>query len=390
MDVWRHRVSLLAAATLLALGVAACGTQEDNSLGLGFIAEQGDFKAVQFFEAEPDTTDDFQAPEQSSNAGSSPSVTFGSQPGYLARTLIQFQESFWPAPGTVLDSARLCFSYDDGIGTVDTVAIGVHRVTTVWTEERIAPAEFPAFLPPVDTLFFAKGSFSDTVEVAIDSLAQYWIDNPDSNLGVALVPTDMTDLMLEYASRNSLRPPVMTLYWNEAGRDTSVAVGPLYDNSVFSTTGTFMPLSDLPGRLTVGRGLPARSILRFPLPPLGDRATVHRATLTFRADQAQSSLNNFALRFQRVTEEPWAEDSTVVDVVAYGIAAVSAETDTAEFNIEGLIPAIVENGNMGILVRAHEDRLDTDYIRFHGADSEDPAKTPRLRIWYTPGDEVTP
>lgn len=390
MDIWRHRVSLLAGATLLGLGAASCGTQEDNSLGLGFISDQGDFKAVQFFESEPDTSDDFQSDEQASNAGTGPSVTFGNRPGYLARSLVVFQETFWPPPGTVLDSAVLCLSYDDGIGSADTLPVGVHRVTAEWDEDRIAPADFPAFLPAADTLLFARGSTLDTVEVRVDSLAQFWIDNPDSNQGMALVPTDTTDFMVEYASRNSGRPPVMTLYWNDAGRDTTVAVGPVFDNTVISTTASYVPLSDLPGRFTVGRGLPTRSILRFPLPELGDRATVHRATLTFRVDAAQSSANAFSLRFQRVAEEPWAEDSTLVDVIGYGVTSVTAETDTAEFNIEGLVPALLDDGNFGILIRANEDRPDTDYIRFHGMDSEDPAKTPRLRVWYTLGDEVQP
>jgi hypothetical protein len=48
---------------------------------------------------------------------------------------------------------------------------------------------------------------------------------------------------------------------------------------------------------------------------------------------------------------------------------------------------MVESGNFGFLLRATAEATDVEYIRLHAYDSEDEARRPRLRIWYTAGDQ---
>jgi len=383
-----------ASVALLALGiaVASCGTREDNSLGLGFVEDLGDQKAVRYSALAADSSADFQSAEQASNAGDSPSVTVGSQAGTFARSLLQFDTSVLPPAGTMVDSAWVVLIYSDGIATLDsTFSIGAHRVTESWGEAEI-PDPFPAFLPAADSTVVSLGDNGDSTLVRATALAQFWVDQPDSNLGMALVPQDTVAVMLEYTSRNSPRPPRLVVHWTANGADTSAAADIAIDTSPLSKLPSFVPLNGQPGRLTVGRGLPSASLMRFPLPELGERATVNRAVLTLHIDQALSDHNTWTLRFQRVAELPWAADFTALDVIAYGLTSVPSDADSVRIELGSLVAELAREGNLGMLMRAHENRPDSDYIRFHGPDTSVPALAPNLQIWYTPGEdeEVTP
>jgi hypothetical protein len=372
---------------LAALLVGSCGTKEDNSLGVGFIQDQGTYKAVRYTAFAADSSTDFQTDGQPTNAGTAPVLAIGSRPGYFARSLVRFDASALPVAGTAVDSAVVLFQLDDAIGTDSTLTVRIHRVTADWGETLIAPDAFPAYLPAADSAAFPRAEAGDTVRVAVQALAQFWVDHPDSSFGVALVPADSSDLMLEYGARSSSRSPVLTVYWNDGTDVVSAEPGVTFDNTVISKTPAFVPLSGAPGRLTVGRGIPTRTLLRFPLPEVGDRGTINRALLTIHLDPAQSAFNAFRVRFQRVTAEPWQADSTAVEAVAYAIQEVSSSADSVQFELGPLVAALERHQNLGFLVRAHEDRSDTDYFRFHGPDSEDSTKVPTLRVWYTLPDE---
>jgi hypothetical protein len=55
-----------------------------------------------------------------------------------------------------------------------------------------------------------------------------------------------------------------------------------------------------------------------------------------------------------------------------------------------LVTALALEGNLGMVVRAHENRPDSDFIRFHGPDTASPGLAPNLQLWYTPGEEGPP
>jgi hypothetical protein len=381
-----------ASVALLALGlaVASCGTREDNSLGVGFVADLGTRKAVRYVAAGADSSTDFQSAAQATNAGDSPSVTLGSQAGTFARSLLQFDSSVFPPAGTVVDSAWVLLIYTDGISAAgSTLAVGVHRVTEGWGEATI-PDPFPAFLAAADSATLSLAQSGDSALVPVTALAQAWIDRPDSNFGMALVPRDSSAVLLEYSSRNSAGPPQLVLHWTAAGADTSVTSAVVIDTSPLSKLPAFVPLNGQPGRLTVGRGLPTASLLRFPLPDLGERATVNRAVLTLHVDHALSHFNTFTLRFQRVAALPWAADSTQLDTIAYGLTAVSSDVDSVRIELGPLVAALAQEGNLGMVVRAHENRPDSDFIRVHGPDTASPGLAPNLQLWYTPGEEDQP
>jgi hypothetical protein len=382
-------VRKVASAALLALAVAvaSCGTREDNSLGLGFVEELGAQKAVRYSAVAADSSADFQSAEQASNAGDSPSVTVGSQAGTFVRSLLQFDISVLPPAGTVVDSAWVLLTYSDGIATLDsTFSVGVHRVTESWGETEV-PDPFPSYLAAAESTSLSLASSSDSVRVPATALAQFWVDQPDSNLGLALVPQDTVAVLLEYTSRNSPRPPQLVVHWTSNGADTSVTAGVAIDTSPLSKLPSFAPLSGQPGRLTVGRGFPSASLLRFPLPEIGERATVNRAVLTLHIDPSLSEYNTWTLRFQRVVELPWAADSTALDVIAYGLTPLPAGADSVRIELGSLVAELAREGNLGVLMRAHENRPDCDYVRFHGPDTSVPELAPKLQIWYTPGED---
>jgi hypothetical protein len=137
-------------------------------------------------------------------------------------------------------------------------------------------------------------------------------------------------------------------------------------------------------RLLVARGLPGRTLLRFDYPPLGDRSTVNRAQLVLRLDDANSALSGVSTGIQRVTGA-WQGDSTEVDALVFGSLVVEAGADSLLFDVTSIVRALQTEPNLGFLVRALDERPDTDFFRVHGPDTADSTLAPRLRIWYTPG-----
>lgn len=84
--------------------------------------------------------------------------------------------------------------------------------------------------------------------------------------------------------------------------------------------------------------------------------------------------------------EPWTGSTTAVDATIYGNASVSAAADSAVLDVTSVLDRLLSNPNHGFEIRAVDEHPNTDYIRFHGYDTEVPGKAPVLRIWYTPGD----
>jgi hypothetical protein len=131
--------------------------------------------------------------------------------------------------------------------------------------------------------------------------------------------------------------------------------------------------------------------MAFPWDDLGERATINRAELVLHLDTAASRANSFSVGVQRIVSEPWAGDSTDVDDLLFGVTAVNATQDSVSFAITSIVDQLLSDENHGIQIRAAEERVDTDWIVFHGPDTGDPALKPTLRIWYTPdGTEVNP
>lgn len=393
-DLSRIRAAAAAGLLLVATLLVSCGTREDNSLGVGFIEDRAGIKEVRYLAVTPDSATDFQLVAQDSVAGTGSGLTVGSQSGYEARTLIAYDLLALARTGTTVDSAAIHWVYDGFLGAPSQLEVAVHRIAEDWTESPF-PASFPALDAAADTVTLVRVdgdtlSPGDTVVVEVAApIVQAFADSTIANFGMALVPVDDTDLLLEYWSRNSALPPRLVIRGTTSGgADTTATFVPTKDLTFLDKTAAFVPLDGQPGRLTVGRGIATIALLHFPLPDFDPRTTVNRAVLTVHVDQAMSSLNDFTVRPQRVTDEEWSTDSTAVDAVVQSswLQAVSASTDSLEFEIRGLAVDWVREGNFGLMLRAHEGRADTDYFRFHGPDTEAPALAPVLHVWYTPAD----
>jgi hypothetical protein len=377
----------------LVLLLVACGSNEDNRVGLGFIEDLGELKAVRDTTfAPPDTSIDFHVTDPPSSIGTSATLLFGARTGYLASTFVKWDIAVLPDSGTAIDSAVVKLVAQADQPAADPPAVlTVHRITTDWNENELVRDTIPEFLPdPSDTVTFSGMARGDTASFKI-SLAQFWTDHPDSNFGMVMLPVDGTQSLLEFGSQESNLRPTLTVIWG-APTDTVVILAPSDDTFTLEATPEFVPLTGMPGRMTVARGIAARSLMYFTLPGPGEVpgfsefSTVNRAELILRVDQTASLVDSVAVGVQRVLSRPWQGDSTEVSSVLFGATAVEAESDSVVLAITLLVQDVLRNENHGFQLRALDERPDADYIRFHGYDSEAPEKAPILRVWYTPGD----
>jgi hypothetical protein len=384
----RGRGSSRALPALLAfgllIGLAACGTRGDNGVGVAFIEDQAEDKAVRIVEiSPPDSARDFTFPRQPEIVGQATSLVVSGRAGYLGRSLLLFQAEAFPDSGTVVDSAKVRLVFRDKFGDGPFTMV-VHRVTSDWEEGRISPDSLPSFLAPMDTveISFADQEV-DTLTFRLDALAQYWTDSPDSNRGFLLAPVDGEADEIVFRARESTEPPSLTVW----APGVTVAPPPVRDTYVLETTAGFTPLPGQPGRLTVARGLAVRSNLRIEVPDLGPRATVNRAELVFRLDPAASSLDVVRAGVVKITG-PWQADSTETETLLYGAIDVEADADSLVFEITALVRELQAEENLGFQIRAIDEVVDTDWFRVHGPDTADPSMAPRLKVWYTPGDTL--
>ncbi len=387
-----------AAATFALLAVlgllASCGTRENNQLGVSLIEEQGERKAVRLVEVTaPDSSREYQLDASPEGAGGLGTILVGARPGFRATSLVRFSAEGLPAAGAVVDSASLELSYGTALGDTSPFRMLLYAVISDWDEGSTDPDSLPTLaaapFDSVDVPF--PPDEVDTVRVALGAIVQGWVDDAANNFGVAIVPAEGQDSEVEFGSRDSIDPPRLLVHTTADGEVQTSTLAPSADTFALAKTPDFVPVIGTPGRLAIARGIPARFLAAYSWEDLGDRATIHRAELTLHLDADASRLNSFSIGVQRVLSQPWAADSTDVDSVLFGVTTVSADTDSVNLQVTTIVEEMLEEPNDGFQIRAVEERTDTDTALFHGPDSEDPAKTPTLRIWYTPDDsEVAP
>jgi hypothetical protein len=385
----RRRAAFASALVGIALSALAtgCGTKEDNTLGVAFIEDQGASKAVRQVDVSPPaTTQDFQNTSQVAGTGSSSVLLVGQLNGYVSRAFARFDTTAIPPAGTVLGSATLEVVFLGGSGDDLPLSVALHRITGDWSET--AQDTIPAFATDaLDTLVMDPQASLDTLRFDVAELVQFWIDNPGSNRGVMLAGLDGSARMLELSSSETSFLPRIFSTWTAAEGDTTSTSFSVEDVSLITTDSSFQPVAELPGRMTIARGFVARGFVMFDIPDLGARATINRAEIVLHIDAAQSSFDQFQLVYQRVIGPTFEDADTSVDPTFFGNASVSADVDSVVSVVTGLVDGLVSTVNRGLLVRALDERPDVDFVRFHGFDTEVPELAPRLRIWYTPGDQ---
>lgn len=381
------------AMALAATGIAGCGTRGDDTLGVSLIEDRGDRKAVRFVTLAADSGAAFQSATQAGDPATAPTLLVTARPGYLARALLRFPNSVLPGGAVVIDSAMVVLPYRDGFGDTS-FSLAVHRVLEDWTETSGPPDSFPAYdaVPAVTLDVPFSDAALDTFTLTLTALAQAWSDDTTTNFGVALLPAPGEAGEWQPDARESTTPPRLVVHWTASGADSSRNATPSADVYSLGTTPGFVPLSDQPRRVTVARGVAARSFLRFPWEDPGVRATIHRAELTLHGDPSLSAASGFAVGVRRVLAEPWNGFDTGVDPTILGIQTVVADQDSLVLDVTQVVIDLLDAQNHGFEIRAADERPDTDYLRFHGWDTETPALAPTLRVWWTPGDapEGTP
>lgn len=383
-------------ALLVVLAVlASCGTRENNQLGVALIQDQGDLKAVRLLVVDtPDSTREYQLDRPPSGGGSLSTFLVGSRPGFLSTALLRFDSASMPVAGTVVDSAAVELVFRDAFGDTSPLSMRLYAVTSDWAEATTNPDSLPTFaVTPFDSVDIVfPADVVDTVRIALGPIVQGWVNDSATNFGIALLPSDGQDSEAEFDSRESSNPPRLFVYTTDGfGVPQYVTMTPTADTFALAKTAGFTPVIGTPGRLAIARGFPSRIQMAFPWDDLGERATINRAELVLHLDTAASRANSFSVGVQRIVSEPWAGDSTDVDDLLFGVTAVNATQDSVSFAITSIVDQLLSDENHGIQIRAAEERVDTDWIVFHGPDTGDPALKPTLRIWYTPdGTEVNP
>lgn len=388
----RATLALLAAALVL----ASCGTRKNNQLGVVLIEDEGELKAVRLVElVSADSTYDYVLAAPPTGQGLQVSMLVGSRPGFLSRGLVRFAAESFPGAGTVVDSAFVEVRVTDGYGATSPLRILLHRVTADWGQDTATAATFPTFdVPETAALDIpVAASVTDTFAVAIGALAQSWVDDAAANFGLALVPDSTADAEVEISTREASEAIRLVLYTTVDGEAIRTEISASADVSLLETTPAYVtPIGTPPGRLVVARGLPSRILLKFPVPDLGDRATINRAELVLHVDGAASLSNGVQIGVQQVLSEPWNGEDTEVNGLLYGLSTVTVDQDSVVFAMTGIADAWLTEEEHGLQLRALREDTDTDIVRFHDADTEVPGKEPHLRIWYTPGSgtEETP
>lgn len=370
--------------------VAGCGSRKNDALGLDYIEDQAQTKAVRTITiTPPDSSSDFQLSAPEGTSGLTTTLLLGQETGLSSRGLVRFDLAALPDSGqsASLIAATARFFFHEGTGDPATLALAVHRCVSNW-EESIASADslFPAIDPVGFTTSLAVADSGDSADISVTELVRFWIDRPDSNFGIALLPEAGVNGLQEFYSAEGLLPPQLLARWSTASGESTAAINPNHDTFFLRTTTGFVPLSDTPGRLAVGRGIAARSFVKFPFPDLGPRATIHRAELTLFADQSVSRLHEFTIGVQRLLDANWNGASTSLDGTIESAVSVSAQSDSVTILVTTAVNEMLDEGNFGFLVRANDEKPDVDFIRFHAGDSEDSARRPRLKIWTTAGD----
>lgn len=387
------RIAAVCGFALFAAFSAGCAKHENNTLGVGLIEDLAELKAVQTLVlSPPDSSEDFQLTTSEGSSGQASTLLLGLDSGILSQPLVRFDISPLPDSGqsAVIDTAFVRFFFDESSGDPQSLSATIHRVGSPWNESMAAADSLPIILAALDTIPFSFLVTGDSIDVPVTELTRFWIDHPDSVFGFALIPDSSSTSLDELFSSESVKPPQLIAMWNTGTTDTSVTLSPAEDLFFLRTTSAFLPVTEVPGRMALARAIPARSLLRFVLPDLGPRATVNRAELTLFVDAVNSRLHDFTIVAQRVTGE-WSGATTPVDAFLDGAVEgefplVSATSDSVTINVTTTASNWVSQGNFGLRLRASNEIVDAEFVRFHAHDSEVPERRPRLKIWYTPGD----
>ena len=106
-------------------------------------------------------------------------------------TYIRFDLSTLPADAPILNATmRLFVDQVFNPGSID-----LHAVLGSWDESTITPDTAPSILPaPFTSALISSGAEQKFVSIDVTSIVELWIDGSTPNYGIALLPTNGTDI----------------------------------------------------------------------------------------------------------------------------------------------------------------------------------------------------
>jgi hypothetical protein len=268
--------------------------------------------------------------------------------------------------------------------------------TELTTEREISPTRIDDLLCSGESLGRMEFSGGDTTSATLPldlTLIDEWMRNPESNFGIALLPTADSS-MVAFSSRNAAFPPHLDLIVRNGERARVFLLVPEEDTYAVATTepGYFADTA-----ITVQNGLARRGLVAFDTSSIPHGATILAAKLVLfpDAERAWPFKTGYGLEVHEAVAENWSGSypnlegevapGTTVDI--FDLAGLLA--DSLALNVQVPVQEWVNDPavNQGLLLRTTSEVGDVSYIGFHAGTADPAALQPRLDVYFTPAAE---
>jgi hypothetical protein len=310
-----------------------------------------------------------------------------------AKAFLRFPILLVPAEAVIVsDTVRLQTDAggDYGHGTLQVLSI--QRVTSdTWYTSDTQGWPYTDHVPLNPPTSIQVSAMNDSIATPFNfqlptALIESWRANPDSNFGMAMVPSSGTGWK-RFLAVGPLAPVLAVRY--AIGVDTTVVRLPA---SHGATLYSFQPdiesgtTGDEPFAL-IGGPYDFRSVVRFDLSPVPDLASVHRLRIELPLDPTQSFSGETSTKVTVGAHAVVTLPGEVLDprpVVGFVNNPITTVTvDTATDSVLALdVSGLARSFDKGILIKVERDY--PSLVRFGtGTREAAPALHPRLKIIYS-------
>jgi hypothetical protein len=386
-------------AAAVAAVLAGCSEDDLNPVGAGALPPLGD--PIQEVVLEPVVAESFLTGTADRAFGGvvTAATELPDASGFESRILLRFALALADSGIAItVDSAKVRLTYP-GLEP-DSVLFRLHRVTAEWLEEEVSWEERSFGVPwstpggDFDPQSVVQGTLAgDSAAFAIpDSLAQSWIDTPESNEGLILLLDTPRSWAQVTASSTTTLPnelgPRLDLFVTRGDTASTSQVLATADAQITTYRGEIRP------GLVVGNEPFFRSVLRFDLSAIPADASINLAELTLTPRQVVSPVDSLNLEARRVVSPlqgpatVFSSGDNVFDFVGLEPVLADSAVVLSAANLATLVRVWQSDStlNQGLGLQALRRFGNLGFAVFAGADAA-PADRPRLRIIFTPALE---
>jgi len=301
--------------------------------------------------------------------GGSTELLVGSGYGYRAVTAFSF-ESVAVDTGVVVDSAfmRLTAARPFSGAPVD---LTVHALLDTLLENEVFFGDSLAFDPTPLPATLDYGN--NHLRIDLTEVVAGWRTNENLR-GLVLASHDPGPSFAHFLSyeastfsdTSSVRP-MLFIYQHDKG-DTATAFSyadPVNDTWLLWWDPLADSLSSAEDRLTIGKGLASRSLLKADISSIPAEATINRARLVLWVDPSQSAFDTLQTVAHLVADE-WAGAQTEFSATTLALGWAFPDVDSAEVNVTGLVQIWTADllENHGIMLKCYGETDNIDFVRF--------------------------